>query len=214
MTHRFTVKDYHRLAEADIFDPEDRVELLDGEVIDVGSAPTIFRFTVDDFHRMADADIFDPEARVELLDGEVVELTPIGTRHSGCVNRLNAFFTAGLGARVVVAVQNPMQIGDFSQPQPDLVVLRARPDFYSEHHPLPPDVLLAVEVADTSLRYDLLRKAPLYVAGGIQEVWVADLADRIVHVFREGMYAERRAGDTLAPAAFPDLTLEVATILG
>lgn len=202
------------MAEADIFDPQDRVELLDGEVVDVGSLPTLYRFTVEDFHRMADAEIFDPDARVELLDGEIVEMSPIGNRHAGSVNRLTAFFTAGLGPRVVVAVQNPIQIGDFSQPQPDLVLLRPRPDFYGDGHANPPDVLLAVEVADTSLRYDLLRKAPLYVDGGITEVWVVDLPDRILHVFRAGDYLELRAGESVSPEAFPDLVLELAALLG
>lgn len=172
------------------------------------------RFTVEEFRRMAEAGVFDPEARVELLDGEVIEMSPIGSRHAGCVNRLTYYFIARLGLRAVVSPQNPIQIGDFSQPQPDVVVLRPRPDFYGDQHALPPDVLLAVEVADTSLRYDLLRKAPLYIAGGLPEVWVVDMADCVVHVFRSGGHTEHRAGESLAPLAFPDLVLEVTAILG
>jgi len=205
--YRFTVKDYHRMAEADI--------LPEGDVADASSSPrTKRRFTVEEFRRMDEAGIFDPEARVELLDGEVIEMSPIGTRHAGCVNRLIYHFVTRLGARAVVAPQNPIQIGNFSQPQPDVVVLRPRPDFYGDQHALPPDVLLAVEVADTSLRFDLRRKAPLYTAGGLPEVWVVDVAGGVVHVFRAGAHTEHRAGDSLAPLAFPDLVLEVTAILG
>ena len=201
------------MAEADILPPQG-VELLDGEVMYVGSNAKKYRFTADEFDRMAEAGVFDPDSRVELLDGEIVELRPIGTRHAGGVNRLTAYFTAGLGPRAVVAVQNPIRVGDFSQPQPDLVLLRPRPDFYAERRPLPTDVLLAVEVADTSLRFDLRRKAPLYVAGGLPEVWVIDLRAKILHVFRSGTQLELRAGESVSPEAFPEFVLEVAAVLG
>lgn len=163
---------------------------------------------------MARAEVFDEDYRVELLEGEVVEMTPIGSRHAGCVNLLTHRLVSGVGDRAVVGVQNPIQVGDLSEPQPDLVLLRPRSDFYAEHHPLPPEVLLVVEVADSSLRYDLGRKAPLYVAAGIPEVWVVDLVDRVVHVTRGDDVLQLRAGGTLAPLAFPDIVLEVAAVLG
>lgn len=181
----------------------------------VAVSPVAYRFTVDDYHRMAEAEVFGPEERVELLDGEVMWMTSIGSRHAGCVNRLNRRFVVGVGDRAVVAVQNPIQIGDFSEPQPDLVLLRPQPDFYAGHHGLPPDVFLVIEVSDTSLVYDLRRKAPLYVAGGIPEVWVVDLGARVVHVSTADGTRQLVPGDTLAPLAFPDLVLDVATdILG
>lgn len=163
---------------------------------------------------MAEADIFGPEDRVELIDGEVVEMSPIGSRHAGCVNRLTRLFTSGLGERVVVAVQNPIQVGDISEPQPDLVLLRPRADFYAEHHAMPPDVLLVVEVAETSLRFDLQRKAPLYLAGGVLEVWVVDVVAGAVQVFRPGTQLRLSPGDVLSPEAFPDLVVPVTDILG
>ncbi len=172
-----------------------------------------YRFTVKDYHRMAEADIFDPEARVELLDGEVVEMSPIGTSHGACVDRVAQEVVLALGRRAIVRVQGAIQIGEFSEPQPDLAVLLPRADFYLDQQPMPPDILLAVEVADSSLRYDLVRKAPFYLAAGVPEVWVIDLTGRVLHVFRSGLHIELRAGESVSPEAFPDLVLEVATIL-
>lgn len=163
---------------------------------------------------MAEADIFGPEDRVELIDGEVVEMSPIGSRHAGCVNRLTHLLVTGVGDRAVVAVQNPIQVGDFSEPQPDLVLLRPRPDFYSEHHGFPPDVLLVIEVAETSLRFDLRRKTPLYIAAGIPEAWVFDMGASVVHVVRGDTTATLTAGDSLSPLAFPDIVLDVASLVG
>jgi hypothetical protein len=102
-------------------------------------------------------------------------------------------------------------VGDFSEPQPDLVLLRPRPDFYAEHHAFPSDVLLVIEVADTSLRFDLERKTPLYVAAGIPEVWVVDLSGVVV-VTRGSDVQEVRAGDSLAPLAFPDVVVDIAAL--
>ncbi|MDQ6728262.1 MAG: Uma2 family endonuclease [Actinomycetota bacterium] len=168
---------------------------------------------MDDYHRMAAADVFGPEDRVELIDGEVVEMTPIGSRHAGCVNRLTRLLTASLGERAIVAVQNPIQVGDLSEPQPDLVLLRPRPDFYAEHHAMPPDILLVIEAAETSLRFDLERKAPLYMAGGIPEVWIVDLVAGVINVTTATGSRQAGVGDAIAPEAFPDVVLQVADIL-
>lgn len=161
---------------------------------------------------MAQAEVFGEEDRVELVEGEVFEMTPIGSRHAGCVNRLTHWLVTGVRDRAVVAVQNPIQVGDFSEPQPDLVLLRPRPDFYAEHHAFPGDVFLVVEVADSSLRFDLQRKTPLYIAAGIPEVWVVDLGGVVV-VTRGAAVHEVRAGESLAPLAFPDVVLDVAALL-
>ena len=118
---------------------------------------------------MAEADIFEPDDRVELIDGEVFELSPIGSRHAAAVSRLNHLLRR-VGDAAIVSVRSPIQVGEFSEPQPDLAILRFRDDFYADHHPMPPDIHLVIEVADTSLRHDLARKAPLYIAGGISEV--------------------------------------------
>ena len=162
---------------------------------------------------MTEAEIFDPKDRVELVDGEVVDMSPIGTRHAACVDRLARSFFLALGERANVRVQGPVQIGDFSEPEPDLAILNFRADFYADHHPMPPDILLVVEVADTSLRHDLVRKAPLYIAGGVPEVWVIDLVAEVIHVTRGDATTQLRAGHSLAPLAFPDLVLEVSAVL-
>ena len=129
------------------------------------------------------------------------------------MSRLSHLLLPQAGDRMIVRVQLPIQVGEMSEPQPDVALLRPRADFYEDHHPMPPDVHLVVEVADTSLRHDLLRKAPLYIAGGVPEVWVVDLVADVVLVTRGGTTSELRAGESLAPLAFPDLVLEVAAIL-
>ena len=163
---------------------------------------------------MAEADIFDPDDRVELIDGEVVEMSPIGSPHSACVDRLTQTFVLGLSARAIVRTQGAIQVGEFSEPMPDLAILRFRSNFYADHHPTPPDVLLVIEVSESSLRYDLDRKTPLYIAGGVPEVWVVDLVTGTLHVTSGGQTEHMRVGDSVAPLAFPDLVLEVAAILG
>lgn len=177
-------------------------------------SPTAYRFTVKDYHRMAEADVFEPDDRVELIDGEVFEMAPIGSRHAATVRRLTEALRSGVSGRAILGVRDPVHIGEHSEPQPDVTVLRPRPDFYAAHHPTPPDVLLVVEVADTTLRHDLLRKAPLYLAGGVPEVWVVDLVAGVVHVMRPEATTVLRAGDALSPLAFPDVPLDVAAILG
>ena len=172
-------------------------------------------FTVDDFHRMAEAGILTEDDRVELIDGEVLEMTPIGPQHGGAVNILTAAF-AGLTPRTaVLAVQNPLVLADHSEPQPDLMLLRPRDDYYARAHPRPQDVLLLVEVADESRRHDREIKLPRYAAGGVPETWIVDLAAKRVEGHREPArdgYARTTThaiGESIAPAAFPDAEIAV-----
>ena len=111
-------------------------------------------FTVDEYHRMGEAGIFGPEERVELIDGEIIQMSAIGHRHMVCVNRATTLFIERFGRRAVVSTQNPVQLSDWTEPQPDLVVFKPRSDFYAAKKPTPADVLFAVEVADTTLRFD------------------------------------------------------------
>ncbi|MFP3941584.1 MAG: Uma2 family endonuclease [Thermoanaerobaculia bacterium] len=177
-------------------------------------------FTVDEYHRMAEAGIFGEDDRVELIEGEVFEMAAIGSRHAGCVNLLNRFFVQRLGDRGVVTVQNPVRLGDLSEPEPDLALLRPRDDFYAEAHPTARDVLLVVEVSDSSHRYDESVKLPLYARHEVPEVWRIDLEDGAVTVHREpagGAYRSATThgpGDTLVPAAFPDLKIPAGDLLG
>jgi Uma2 family endonuclease len=141
-------------------------------------------FTVEEWHRMGETGLLGDDARMELLDGEVIEMSPIGSRHAGCVNRLTSMLVHAVGDRAVVAVQNPVGLDDRSEPVPDVAVLRPRDDAYSLSHPQPGDVVLLVEVADSSLAFDRGRKALAYARAGVAEVWVVDLAGETVEVMR------------------------------
>jgi len=148
------------------------------------AAPSRHLISVDAFHRMAETGILGPEDRVELIDGEIIDMSPIGVLHAAIVARLASYFSLRLGAAGVVWCQNPLHLDDFSEPEPDIAILRPRVDFYTASHPGAADVLLVIEVADTSLAYDLGTKVPLYARHGIPEVWVIDAATRQIRVFR------------------------------
>lgn len=134
---------------------------------------------------MGETGVFAPEARLELIEGEIVEIAPIGSRHAGAVKILNRLLGRLVGERAIVSVQDPLIIGERSVPQPDLALLRPRADSYSGAHPTPADVLLVVEIADTTLAFDIGTKVPLYARAGIPEAWVIDLQERAVRVFRD-----------------------------
>jgi Uma2 family endonuclease len=176
-------------------------------------------FTVDEYHRMGDAGVFSEDDRVELIEGEILKLSPIGSRHAASVNRLNMLFNNLLGGRAIVSVQNPVVLNDFSEPEPDISILRLRGDFYGAAHPTATDVLLVIEVADTSFAYDHEIKLPAYARSGIPEVWLVDLPAETVGVHTEllnGSYRTVRSyrrGDSITPLHFPDLSIEIASIL-
>ena len=187
----------------------------------VGTKPTLAhrRFTVDEYHRMGEAGILREDDRVELIEGEILEMAAIGGRHAACVNDLAEWFITRLAGRAIVSIQNPVRLPPSSEPEPDLMLLRARADRYREALPGPEDVLLIAEVADTTLHYDRGTKLPLYAAAGIAEVWLVDLERRRVLVYRrpaDDMYGETAIAEqgTLTPLAFPDLALPLADILG
>ena len=128
------------------------------------------RLTVQQYHHMGEAGILRQDARVELIQGELIDMTPIGSKHAGKVNRLQALLARALQDRAIITVRNPLILGTESEPQPDVMVLRSREDYYESSHPRPQDVLLLIEVADTSDRYDREVKLPLYARHGIPEV--------------------------------------------
>lgn len=177
-------------------------------------------FTVQEYHRMAEAGLFTEDDRVELIEGDILEMSPIGSRHAACVKRLIRLFDRRVRDRAIVAAQDPIQLGHSSEPQPDIALLKPRSDFYAAQHPGPADVLLLVEVGDTTIEYDRQVKLPLYARYGIAEVWLVDLEAQVVNVYRipgpEG-YREMQQlqrDTSCAPHAFPDLELAVAAILG
>jgi Uma2 family endonuclease len=173
-------------------------------------------FTIEEYHRMAETGILRSEDRVELINGEILEMSPIDSRHASCVNNLNRALVLGLGTRAVVSPQNPVQIPLYSEPEPDLAVLRPR--FYETSAPTTEDVLLLVEVAETSLGFDRTVKLALYARAGIREYWLADAATETVAVCRQPAgetYEDVRVvgiDGTLSPLAFPDLLIRVAEL--
>ncbi len=142
-------------------------------------------FTIKEYHKMPDAGIIKESERVELIRGEIVKMSPIGRFHAACVNRLNQLFYQKLGVRAIVAPQNPVELDDYSEPQPDIGLLEPRPDFYASGHPKPADILLIVEVADSTIKYDREVKIPLYAEDKISEVWLVDINQQCLEVYRE-----------------------------
>ena len=179
-----------------------------------------YRFTVEEFARMGEAGIFAEDDRVELVGGEIREMTPIGPPHAGVVNRLNELIVTRLAGRVNVAVQNPIRLDRHSEPQPDVVVARRRPGSYADRHPEPADVLLVIEVADSSLHYDRAEKVPRYGRAGIPETWLVDLAARTVTVYTgpgAAGYASEQVlerDDTIVATAVAGLRVPVADVFG
>ena len=172
-------------------------------------------FSVEEYHRMAEAGILGADERVELVEGEIVQMAPIGPRHAGCVINANRLFITRLGDRAVISPQNPVVIRPRSEPQPDLVLLRPRAVSYSRELPDSRDVLLAVEVADTTVRFDRLVKARLYARAGIAEFWLCLAMDSAVEVYRQpgadgyDSVALHGPGQTVSPLAFPDVSFAV-----
>jgi Uma2 family endonuclease len=177
-------------------------------------------FTVDEYHRMGEAGIFSEDDRVELVEGEIVMMSPIGSYHAASVKQTSSEFHNILGGRAIVSVQDPIVLNDFSEPQPDIALIRPRADFYRHALPTASDVLLIVEIADSSIEYDRDIKLPAYARSGIPEVWLADIPAETVTAHTEptnGAYRNVRAfrrGDSITPLHFPDLSIEVASILG
>ena len=179
------------------------------------------RFTRDEYHAMGESGILAPNERVELLRGEIILMAPIGVRHAACVDRLtDAFASSGrLAGRALLRVRNPLVHAEDSEPQPDLMLLAQRDDHYDFGHPRPRDVLLLVEVADSSVGYDRRTKLPFYAAAGIRELWIVNLQHDRVESYTEPAadsyrVARRyRLGESVAPAAFPDLHIAVAQII-
>lgn len=173
-------------------------------------------FTADEFERMAEAGIFGEDERIELIDGEIVEMTPVGSGHTSCIACLSKRFVLGVGDLAVVWIQGGARVALRSVPQPDLALLRPRS--YRRANPTPEDIMLVVEVADSSLRYDRIRKQRLYAIAGIPEYWVAAVKGEWVEVYRspegESYHDVRRvhSGATIAPLSFLDIVIPVVEI--
>lgn len=171
--------------------------------------------SVEDYHRMGEAGIIGSDARVELIKGEIIDMTPIGTSHAAAVNRLTRLLNRCVRDSAIISVQNPVVLGSRSEPQPDIALLKPRADFYASAHPCAADILLIIEVSDTSLRYDRGIKVPLYAMHDIPEVWLLDVTDKQLTVFREpakrGYQEETRPAiaDPLIPLRLAEIVLDL-----
>jgi Uma2 family endonuclease len=188
--------------------------------LELPTRPTRHRLTVADYHLLAQAGAIAPDARTELIDGEIIDMAPIGTRHAAVVSRLARLLERTVGDAALLRIQSPIRLGDESEPQPDLALVAPRDDFYESAHPVVRDVLLIVEVSDSSARYDLTVKLPLYARHGVGEVWVVDLEAQLVRSFRrphgsEYLDATATAQPTQAPVqALPGITIDLGGVLG
>lgn len=183
------------------------------------AAPTLHRtFTVAEYERMIEAGILSEDEQIELVGGEIRQMSPIGVRHVHAVNALNDLLGAMIGRAAIISVQNPIRLDDDSMPLPDIAALRRQN--YAAALATPADVLLVIEVADSSLAYDRGTKFPRYAAAGIAEAWLIDLTAGIVERHsepRDGLYRQitlARAGDTLASTVLPDLKIPIGAVLG
>lgn len=176
-------------------------------------------FTTDEYQRMGQAGILHEDERIELIEGEILTMAAIGSRHAACVDRYNHELTAQARGRFIVRVQSSFRLSPNTEPEPDIILLRPKADFYASALPGPADVLLIVEVCDSSLEYDRDVKLPLYAAAGIPEVWLTDLATRAVLQHVEpaaGGYRRRtpyRSGEVVTATMLPDLAIRVDAIL-
>jgi Uma2 family endonuclease len=177
-------------------------------------------FTVKEYYRMYESGVFANGERVELIRGEIIKMAAIGRRHAACVDRCNYVFAYKLDKKVLIRIQNPLALDNTSEPEPDVMLLKRKDDFYESGHPQPSDVFLLIEVADTTIDSDRELKIPLYAEDGIIEVWLIDINNACIEVYRhptEQGYQDMQKfyhGQNLSILAFPDLSITVDEILG
>ncbi|HEX8598399.1 MAG TPA: Uma2 family endonuclease [Chloroflexia bacterium] len=182
--------------------------------------PARYRFSVDEYYKMAEVGILSEDDRVELIEGEIVYMAPIGIRHAHCVDTLNRLFSQLLSKNVLVRVQNPIRLNADSEVQPDVALLRLRDYTKDQQHPGPDDVLLVIEVSDTTLSWDRREKVPLYARAGITEVWIVNLQQDRIEVYSQpegGAYRTSRRlrrGQSVAVPGFAEAKVKVDDVLG
>jgi len=177
------------------------------------------RFTADEYQRMGEAGIFCPDDRVELIDGEVVVMSPIGPRHNACVGSANQSLVRAAGDAAIVLPQGSVRLDFHSEPQPDLVLLKPRADFYASRHAGPADILLVVEIAASSIEYDREVKARVYAKAGVPEYWLVDLNANVVSRYslpNDGVFRnleQHRPGESIAPGLLTSCVISVSALL-
>ncbi|MBW4473698.1 MAG: Uma2 family endonuclease [Stenomitos rutilans HA7619-LM2] len=187
--------------------------------MDTDTAIALRRLSVHDYYRMAESGIFQSDERVELLEGQIIQMAAKGTAHRAAVTRIQRLFDQRLGDRVLICLQDPVQLNDYSEPEPDIAILVPDPLDYEEHHPTASEVYLLIEVSDATLKFDREVKAPPYARAGIAEYWVLDVNARKLHVYRvpsaDGYQSEAILSEalTIAPLAFPECVITVGEML-
>ena len=247
--YRFNTDQYSKMSEAGILPQGGGIELHGGFVWDVAPLVRnrchpllkggvtrflneqlgwpeecdahIHKFTSAEYQVMGDTGILTRDDRVELIEGEIVLMPPMLNPHASILRRLDRLFMRLLTEdQATVQCQCPIYLPNDQEPEPDLVLLRPRPDFYYQAHPMPQDVLLALEVSESTLRYDRAVKAPLYALHRIPEYWIVNIPGQAIEVHRSpdlGAYRETAVlthGSTLTPLTFPHLSIPASDILG
>lgn len=180
-------------------------------------APTTQRVRVEEYYRMAITGEL-PRKGVELLDGKIIPMSPIGPFHGSVVDYLADQFSGSCNRRWIMRVQGSLRMNDFSEPQPDIILLKRTKDFYARHQPTSTDVYLLIEVCDTTLEFDVEEKLPAYGRAGVPEVWLVNLNELSIEVYRQPQatgYASKtvlRAGEQAHPTAFADVSIDVAEL--
>lgn len=186
---------------------------------DIETSLKLRLWTVEEYHRMAEAGIFSTDERVELLEGKIIWMIAKGTAHRSAVGRTDKLLQNRLGNRAWISIQDPIQLNERSEPEPDIAVVKVDPLDYADHHPTPAEVYLIIEVADSSLKLDCETKAKAYSQAEIIDYWVLDVVNRQLHVFREasqeGYQSQVILGEdaTISPLTFPELQIIISEML-
>lgn len=192
---------------------------MTAQIVTPSFTSNIHKFTVQQYHLMHEAGVFTEGDRYELINGEIREMSPIGIKHAVCVAKTARLFQIKLGDRAFVWTQNPIILRNYSEPQPDLAILKWRDDFYASALPTPEDILLIIEVADSTIAYDRDVKMPLYAVNGIPEMWLFDVNQQIIEGYTQPSLSGYKRmqryeqGDTLAMNAFPELNFNWEDLL-
>jgi Uma2 family endonuclease len=177
-------------------------------------------FTIHDYGRMLASGILTEDDRVELIDGEIRNMSPIGPQHAAIVTKVVRLLTSQVNDKAIISPQNPVQLNDYTEPQPDIAVLHYRDDYYAQAHPTADDILILIEVADTTLRYDREEKMPRYALAGIPEAWIINLSEQLIEQYTlpvKGQYTHMQKvllGDTIVSPTFAGISLDTSFVLG
>jgi Uma2 family endonuclease len=216
---RFNPEEYQRLVEGGIFAENEPVEFVEGLIWLKNTPRELRRFNVSEYHQMASIGIFAETENIELIEGQIIKkMSPQGTPHASAIRRLTRLLE-NLDADACIQIQLPIQLNDRSEPEPDIAVVAGDVERYDDHHPIPSEIYLIIEVADTTLKTDCEIKALSYAKSGIADYWVLDVTSRQLYIFRDptsqGYQAQTILPETqtISPLNFPDSLFLISQIL-